>query len=178
MTITTEYALVGEIIRELDARGSWCGETHIQKTAFIAKELLGVPLSASFILYKHGPFSFDLHSTLSSMRADRVISLTPQSGYGPSYSLERSMDAVSAKFKDTVGENAPKIRFVAEKLATKNVAELERIATAVYVSINALERSAEKRASELNRLKPHINLAAAFEAIREADQLIESANIH
>jgi hypothetical protein len=60
MTISADYALVGAIIKELADAGSWCGETHIQKTAYVAKELLGVPIAASFILYKHGPYSFDL----------------------------------------------------------------------------------------------------------------------
>ena len=49
-------SLVGEMIN----KGSWCGETHIQKAAYFLQVLLEVPLEFDFILYKHGPFSFDL----------------------------------------------------------------------------------------------------------------------
>jgi uncharacterized protein YwgA len=53
-------AILTRLIEQLRNGGSWCGETHVQKATFFLQELLNVPLSLDFILYKHGPFSFDL----------------------------------------------------------------------------------------------------------------------
>lgn len=173
MTISPDYALVGLIIKELKDRGSWCGETHIQKAAFVAKEAMGVPLSTSFVLYKHGPYSFDLNSTLASMRADRVLALIPQGQYGPSLALERAAESVFERFKSNINESASKIKFVAAAFATKNVVELERVTTAIYVKLKRPQDSPEARAAELNRLKPHIDLLTALSSVNEADQFLE-----
>ena len=35
MTTTQEMVLIGLIVKDLADNGSWCGETHIQKTAYI-----------------------------------------------------------------------------------------------------------------------------------------------
>jgi uncharacterized protein YwgA len=172
MTLSADYALVAEIIKELETRGSWCGETHVQKSAFVAKDLLHVPLSGSFILYKHGPYSFDLSATLVSMRADRVLSLTPKGEYGPSFSLESNANTIFARYKTVVDQNATKIQYVASQFASKNVAELERIATAIFVTLKRPVDAAEARAAQLNSIKPHINLNTALAAVQEADRLI------
>jgi len=42
------------------------------------QDLMRVPLELEFILYKHGPFSFDLRSELTSLRADELVKLEPQ----------------------------------------------------------------------------------------------------
>ena len=149
----------------------YSGETHIQKTAYAAKQVLGVPLDASFILYKHGPYSFDVNATLASMRADRVLSLVPQGKYGPSYSLESASRSVLARFQQIVEANAEKIQRIAAEFAPKNVAELERIATAIYVAEKSPDASPAAHAAELNRLKPHIDLSIALAAVQEADRL-------
>ena len=53
-------ALLTRLIQRLRDRGSWCGETHLQKASLLLQDLTGVPLGFDYILYKHGPFSFDL----------------------------------------------------------------------------------------------------------------------
>ena len=80
-------ALVIALIEQLRNKGSWCGETHIQKTIYFLQELLRVPLGFEFILYKHGPYSFDLSDELTAMRADELVELKLQQPYGPSVSL-------------------------------------------------------------------------------------------
>ena len=68
-------AVLVALIRSLRAKGSWCGETHIQKAAFFLKNLTGVPIDFDFIIYKHGPFSFELNDELSLMKAYRLLDL-------------------------------------------------------------------------------------------------------
>lgn len=71
-------AILVQLVRELRENGSWCGETHLQKGTYLLQELTKVPLGLEFILYKHGPFSFDLRDELTGLRADEVIALQPQ----------------------------------------------------------------------------------------------------
>jgi uncharacterized protein YwgA len=40
---------------------------------YILETVLGVPSGFEFILYKHGPFSFDLRDELGSLRTDGFI---------------------------------------------------------------------------------------------------------
>jgi len=61
------------LIENLKKKGSWCGETHIQKATYFLQELFDFPLGFEFILYKHGPFSFDLSDKLTAMRADMLL---------------------------------------------------------------------------------------------------------
>lgn len=172
MTVTLDYAIVGLIIQELKSQGSWCGETHIQKTAFVARDVWGVPLSTPFVLYKHGPYSFDLNSVLASMRADRVLALIPQQNYGPSFALESAFGAVAEKFKTEIDKMKTKVERVAGFFGRKNVADLERVATAIFITLKGPNASSEVRATELNKLKPHIAIADALDAIAEADNFL------
>ena len=68
---------------ELRKAGSWAGETHMQKAVFFLQELMNIPLDFDFVLYKHGPFSFDLRDELTFMRAQGYFRLEPQYPYGP-----------------------------------------------------------------------------------------------
>src|ERR1035437_1902213 len=78
-------AIILQLTEDLRNHGSWCGETHIQKATYLLQELTGVPLAYSFILYKHGPFSFDLRDQITEMRADEILVLESQPApYGPS----------------------------------------------------------------------------------------------
>jgi hypothetical protein len=76
-------ALMTRLLQNLKDKGSWCGETHTQKATFFVQHLMDVPLGFEFILYKHGPFSFDLRDELTSLRADGLIRLVPRWPYGP-----------------------------------------------------------------------------------------------
>lgn len=79
-------AVITRLLDELHQQGSWCGETHVQKSVYFLQALLNVPTDYEFILYKHGPFSFELKDALSEFRADGLIDLIAQPyPYGPSY---------------------------------------------------------------------------------------------
>ena len=71
-----------ELIEKLRQEGSWCGETHVQKAVYFLQNLMGVPLQFDFILYKHGPFSFDLRDELTALRADGILRLETRGLYG------------------------------------------------------------------------------------------------
>lgn len=77
-------ALLCELADQLRHSGSWCGETHVQKATYFLQELRRVPLEFEFVLYRHGPFSFDLRDELTAMRADGFLDLSERGPYGPS----------------------------------------------------------------------------------------------
>jgi uncharacterized protein YwgA len=65
--------LIYELIKTLREKDNWCGETHVQKTTYFLEELTGHKLSYRFVLYKHGPYSFELSEDLSTMDAYRFV---------------------------------------------------------------------------------------------------------
>src|SRR5260370_16571828 len=82
-----DASLVLALTEKLRANRSWAGETHIQKAVYILNRILIVPIPFKFILYKHGPFSFDLRDEISWMRSLRFLEWEVRSDfYGPSFS--------------------------------------------------------------------------------------------
>jgi len=172
MTTTREMVLVGGVAAALRERGSWTGETHVQKAAFVAKVLKHVPFESEFVLYKHGPFSFDLNKSLVHMRARGILSLTQNPGYGPSFEVNRPLwNALNQAAGNVFRQYSEGIDVICDTLATKNVAELERIATAIFLSVSHSDWSREELAEELVRVKPHIPPELARHAFDEAAQL-------
>jgi len=169
-------AVLTRLIEELRRNGSWCGETHVQKATLFLQDLMHVPLEFEFILYKHGPFSFDLRSELTSMRADELVKLEPQRGYGPRIDTTDRIKYIQGLYSKTLDKYDDSISFIARKLGVKGVAELERLATAFYVTANlAVDHSIEERATRLTAVKPHIEREEAIAAMREIDQIIANS---
>ncbi|MDM8556726.1 hypothetical protein QUF75_18525 [Desulfococcaceae bacterium HSG7] len=167
------------LIEALKTRGSWCGETHIQKTAYFLQELLGVPLDLDFILYKHGPYSFDLSDTLTQMQADFMIKPIPMHPYGASLTLGDTSSLLKKKFPKTIANHKAAVNFVAVKLAGKNVGELERVSTAMYVTREADARTgSQERAERIHQLKPHVSIEQALEAVIEFDRIQKDAGAY
>jgi uncharacterized protein YwgA len=162
------------LINEMRAKGSWCGETHIQKATYLLQELLKVPLGFEFILYKHGPFSFDLSDEITAMRADSLLQYQPREPYGPGLFPTEESQEFLAQYPKTLKNYANKIQFVAERVGTLGVADLERLATALYITFNenGLDVS---RAERITQLKPHIRIDEARDAVRNVDAIRRDA---
>ena len=170
-------ALLTSLIRKMRDHGSWCGETHIQKAAYFLEDLFMVPMDFGFILYRHGPFSFDLRDELTSMRADDLLEIEPQAPpYGPRIAPTERSEHFKRLFPKTLRKYNNYLEFVADKIGDKGVTELEQLATALYVTKRKKpEASVTERAEELSRLKPHISFEAAQKAIEDVDHMIEEA---
>jgi len=167
-------ALLLSLVDAMEKQGSWCGETHIQKCSYFLQAMLGVPLGFEFILYKHGPFSFDLRDELTAMRADAFLAVrVKDTSYGPtlSFTLGPNHEVLSRYGQEEVTRYGRQILFVAEHLAPKGVAELERLGTAVFVTCTEGAHDAEKRARRIHELKPHVSLEEARAAVETVDAL-------
>ena len=158
-------ALLVSLVEKMKNNGSWCGETHIQKCVYFLQHLLTVPMDYDYILYKHGPYSFDLSDELAYLRGNSFLELHPRLPYGPSLSPGRFGPILKKKYDDIISEYTRKIDFIVQALSNKTVRELERIATAFYVKREknwVLETDIIK---QMIRLKPHIARKEADDAL-------------
>ena len=170
-------ALTLAIIKGLQSHGSWCGETHIQKASYILKELLQVPLDYQFVLYKYGPFSFDLSGDLTAMRAQGLLKLVPHAyPYGPELRPTEASEQVRKLYPRTSTKYTDAIDFVASRLGSMGVADLERISTALYVTREQnAPRDVDARAQQIVELKPHVSLGDARAAVTAMDTYIQES---
>jgi uncharacterized protein YwgA len=175
MKKTPRASIILSLISSLRDRSSWCGETNIQKATFFLQELAGVPLDFDFVLYKYGPYCFDLTDELTAMRANSILTLQIRDPrYGPCYVPGELSGTLLEHYPKTTSRFRREIDFVAERLGTKGVTELERLATALYVE-RKLSVDAQKRADKIIELKPHISRSDALAAVQEVDQMIDEA---
>jgi hypothetical protein len=165
-------AILVALIESLRSKGSWCGETHIQKAAFFLKTLTGVPIDFDFILYKHGPFSFDLKDELSVMRAYGLLDLEGNYPYGPRILVTDMGTLLKSRYPKTLGKYEKQINFIADKLGDKGVVDLERLATAFYVTLEDHDSDVDARAAKMVALKPHIELQQAKQAVQDVDVFV------
>lgn len=176
MSASDRTAIVLYTMQSLKGEGSWCGETHVQKTLFLCQEVMGVPSHFKFILYKHGPYSFELSEHLQGLIADDMICVLTRPPYGPTLGIVEEARSIAARVerRDRVAE---RIAFMSKKLSQKGVADLEKLATAVYVNKkHGSKVPIEKRTEILVSLKPHVSVEAARDAFAEADAIEEEAN--
>jgi uncharacterized protein YwgA len=173
MEDSKSQVIVLSLVEKMEGRNSWCGETHIQKSLYFLQEMLRVPTNFDFILYKHGPFSFELRDELAAMRGNMILELHSNPyPYGPSHSPGQSADKLKQLYPKTATQYEQQINFIAEKFSELRVAQLERLATALYVSLeDGRSESVESRAVHINKLKPHVTIEQAKEAVKEVDAL-------
>ena len=159
--------LICHLVDGMRQHDSWAGETHIQKCVLFLQNLVGVPMEYEFVLHLHGPFSFELRSELALMRARLQLDVEPHIGYGPSFTLgTRGKLAMKVR---TGYETA--INFVAKEISPGEVRQLERLSTVFFLQQADPSRGDAEVAAEVNRLKPHISVEQAHEAVVQVNDL-------
>lgn len=161
-----KHRLLLAVIEGLNKHGSWTGKTHVQKTAFLLDASRTLEMPFTFVLYKHGPYSFDIESELLEMRSYGAINSETVPGYG--VTLKPSQNAEWLKNKTTLTpEQEQQIERVCEFVKARNVTSLERLATAAWIRSREHLTDPEQVAVRLHELKPHIPVADALQADRE-----------
>lgn len=165
-------SLIITFIEKLRINGSWGGETHVQKAMYFLQHMAELPLGFTFILYKHGPFSFDFRDELGGMFADGLLENEIIAfPYGPSLNPTPSGKRIRDIFAASIQIYQNKLDFVAERLGNKGVVELERMGTALYVTLEDEKLDQETRSTRLIELKPHIKIDEAREAVQQVDDM-------
>ncbi len=163
--------LICRLIATMRDRNSWAGETQIQKTVLFLQELMEVPLGYKFVIYKHGPYSFDLHRELGFMRSRLYIDIELRHPYGPSFCMGRwgeEYAVASSEYDDA-------INFVSEKISIKTVRELESISTAFFMKQEDPGVEDQKIINRICQIKPHIKSDEARKAVDGAERIREMA---
>jgi uncharacterized protein YwgA len=170
--------LIG-LFKYLRQQGSWCGETHLQKAAFFLQEAAHVPMDLPFVLYKHGPYSFELHDQINMLLSNGALKLEPQPyPYGPSIIVTNRGEQLLQRFPKTLHRYEDPIQSVAKHLGNAGVLELERLATALYVVNSNPRARIEELVEQLCGLKPHISGIDALEAVERARETLASLDGH
>jgi uncharacterized protein YwgA len=158
------------LIDSLAEHKSWCSETHIQKSAYFLSQLEENSVCFGFILYKHGPFSFDLRDELTALRARSFLELETTFPWGSRFRSTETGASLKGICDEFIAERQMAINFVAEKLAGCGVATLERLATALYFSS---EDNRQNRMKKIRTAKPHITAELADDAISRVEKICE-----
>jgi hypothetical protein len=170
--MSTEYlkqaAILGTFVDQVRATGHACGETLLQKAAFVMKELFGVPLTDEFRIHYYGPFSFQLRDRLSLLEAEEFLRVSPRD-LGVTYDIGERFSQLRDQFPQTIARYQHAIDFVASQLGSLGVKELEPLTTALFVTRQQPDAEAGTRATKLIQLKPHVKPTEAYAAIAKVD---------
>lgn len=166
-------ALLLSLVEKMNENNSWSGETHIQKVVFFLQKALKVPMEYEFILYKHGPFSFELRDELTEMITNDLIGLNVRYPYGPSYIPGVLANTLKELFPKTIEQYSNSFNLVAKRISKYRVSELEKIATALYVNLDKGIENEQECADRVHQLKPHIPLNDAMKAAEKVKELLK-----
>ena len=170
ISYSSRCAIVVDLAKKLRERGSWCGETNLQKALYIVQDLARANFGYKFVIYKHGPYSFDFKSDLAAMRAANILQFQfPREGYGPSIVPTAFGERVYNVNKENIEQYLSLNNFLATWFAASDVRHLERVATAYYISTKYPQEPIPERARRLSALKPHVDIVSAEEAVRTVD---------
>jgi len=145
---------------------------------FILQDISKSNFGYKFVLYKHGPYSFELNSELTAMRAAQILEFQfPREGYGPSIRTTSFGERIYRTNKENIEGYIAANKFLAEWFSASDVRHLEKVATAYYVTKKNPRDPAVERARKLNSLKPHVDIEAAEQAVRIVDEKRKEAKV-
>jgi len=170
--MSSEYlrqaAILATFVETVRSTEKTCGETLLQKAAYVMKELFLVPLTDEFRIHYYGPYSFQLRDRLASMEADDIVHVSPRE-IGVTYDVGPRFAQLRERFRNTLEENSRAINFAANELAPLGVKQLEPLTTALFVTRRHPDASASNRAAELMQIKSHVKRDEACAAIEKVD---------
>jgi uncharacterized protein YwgA len=167
-------ALITHLVDKFRERGSWTGETRLQKATYFLQQLLDVPVGFRYTFYKYGPFSFDLRDELGSMRADGLLELEPRPDpYGPTFSATERSKSFVENFAKTIRRYSRHIDFVTDQLGDRSASELELLSTALYVIQELGDAGRDRMPLRIRELKPHVSVDDAQDALSTIQTMIQ-----
>jgi uncharacterized protein YwgA len=139
--------------------------------------MLQVSLGFDFILYKHGPFSFELKDEIAEMRADKLLALQEQPApYGDTLIVAPLGEQMLDCLKSDLSPYEKQIEYVAKIINNQGVKDLERLATAFYVRNTCGMISYDEQIKHLCLLKPHITVEEARQAVQTIDKIVKEVS--
>ncbi len=166
-----KHALILDVVEELKGYESRAGKTHVQKAFSLLNARGDIPIPFQFILYKHGPYSFDIEEEMELMKSYSALISVPVQEFGVMLSSGNMADYVKQRAPLSI-EEMKAIKRVCEFVGKRNVLELERISTAAWIRTQENIQDTNKVAQRLHELKPHVTVEDALKADSEALKLL------
>jgi uncharacterized protein YwgA len=162
-----KHAFILAVIDALRRHGSWTGKTHVQKALSLLRDSGQVSVPFQFVLYKHGPYSFDVEAELEQMQSYGAVTVEPNAkGYGVVLHPDE-MACFVRRMASLSEDESRAIENVCAFVGTRNVNELERLATASWIRAQERVTNPADVAKRLHSLKPYISTADAERADAE-----------
>lgn len=163
----SKHSTILAVVEGLLRRGSWTGKTHVQKALSLLSDARLIPPQFDFVLYKHGPYSFDVENEIEQMRSYEAVNIYANpNGYGVTIRPGTNAFFVKRQAPLSAGHQAA-IEKVCEFVDARSVTVLERLATAAWIRTNQAITETAEVARRLNALKPHVSIADAVAADQE-----------
>ncbi len=157
-----KYALLLQIIKELNSVGSWSGNTHIQKTVSLVQSILGEEIY-KFTIHHYGPYSFELRDDLERLVSVGFVTRTFDD-FGYHYKItEKGLEYLQKNFE--LNYIADIIKEVAFHFGRAPTYVLELFSTIDY-ALRKYDTDSEKVIVEyVKRLKPHFSETVIAKAL-------------
>ncbi len=160
-----KHAFIVETVSALQRHGGR-GKSHLQKSLFILKERLDVSVPFLYV-FMHGPHSFEVEDELAEVNSYAAVGITLDG-------VEGGVTLIPSKNAEYVRKKAPlspdelsAVGRACEFAASKNCADLETIATTVWVRRREGITDPNEVSRRVHELKPHVTLAEAVAADSE-----------
>jgi hypothetical protein len=173
-----KHELILSVIKKLKQNGSWAGKTHVIKSIYLLQSFSNNDkIRFDFILYKHGPYSFELENELAVMKSYQAIT------------SDRLYSEYGESLKPGENENIPKKHYnlesklqkdidkVCRLVGQKNVKELEGLATITWIIKNENISDEDAILNRLSKLKPHISAEDGEIAFNEIKKVFLIKNL-
>ncbi len=176
MDLLRKIALVSELLDRIRANNVWAGPVHLQKSMFFLQEMRGVPLDFEFVLYRYGPYSFELQDEIEYIRGSGFLKwfFHDSPGYATGLETTEASRNIRDKLPKLMDKYEDDLAFVSENIGPMRSMQLERVSTSFYYMVKGLEGD-EDIAREVCKVKPHIDYSDAAEAVQQVRQFAEQS---
>lgn len=171
MDLLRKIALVSELLDRIRANNVWAGPVHLQKSMFFLQKMRGVPLGFEFVLYRYGPYSFELQDEIEYIRGSGFLKwfFHDSPGYATGLETTEASRNIRDKLPKLMEKYEDDLAFVSENIGPMRSMQLERVSTSFYYMVKGLEGD-EDIAREVCKVKPHIDYSDAAEAVQQVRQ--------
>lgn len=176
MDFLRKAALVSELLDRIRANNSWAGPVHLQKSMFFLQEMRGVPLDFEFVLYRYGPYSFELQDEIEYIRVSGILKwwFHDSPGYATGLDTTEASRDIRDRLPRFMEHYKNDLVFVAENIGPMRSKQLERVSTSFYYMVKGVEGDKEI-AREVCKVKPHIDYSDAVEAAQQVRQFAKQS---
>ena len=168
-----KHRLILAVVEALKEAGSWTGKTHIQKAMALLLARARIEMPFTFVLYKHGPFSFDLRDEIEFMKSYLGLSFESVPGYGEKIEPGKNKSFIEERAEQLSEATLREIRSICEFIDGKSVVHLERLATTAWIRSQEGLQEPDQIADRLHKLKPHISTKDALAASDEVSEVFQ-----